>query len=92
MAVSSLITDTIFKRKYESKKVSDLNLFDTCTTLIHVSQNKKRTNIIIHTHLLRNLQIASAKSRSARGASCQPVSMDTCLTISHMCLPCLLSR
>ena len=33
--------------------------------------------------------IASAKSRSVRGASHQPAFMDSCLTTSHMCLPCL---
>ena len=32
--------------------------------------------------------IASAKSRSARGASHQPAFMSGCLTISHTCLPC----
>ena len=35
--------------------------------------------------------IASAKSRSARGASHQPVFMGSSLTISHTCLPFLLS-
>ena len=34
------------------------------------------------------LLIASAKSRSARGASHQPAFMSGCLTISHTCLPC----
>ena len=33
--------------------------------------------------------IASANSRSARGASHQLSFMDSCLTISHTCLPCL---
>ena len=33
--------------------------------------------------------IASAKSRSVRGASHQLAFMSSCLTISHMCLPCL---
>ena len=33
--------------------------------------------------------IASAKSRSVRGASHQPAFMSSCLTIGHMCLPCL---
>ena len=33
--------------------------------------------------------IASAKSQSARGTSHQPASMNSCLTISHTCLPCL---
>ena len=33
--------------------------------------------------------IASAKSRSARGASHRPAFMSSCLTISHMCLLCL---
>ena len=33
--------------------------------------------------------IASAKFRSARGASHQPVFMGSCLAISHTCLPCL---
>ena len=32
--------------------------------------------------------IASAKSRSARGASYQPVFMGSCLAISHTCLSC----
>ena len=36
--------------------------------------------------------IASAKSQSVRGASHQPAFMSGCLTISHMCLPCLLSE
>ena len=31
--------------------------------------------------------IASAKSRSVRGASHQPAFMSGCLTISHTCLP-----
>ena len=35
------------------------------------------------------MQIASAKSRSMRGASHQPGFIGSCLTISHMCLPCL---
>ena len=33
--------------------------------------------------------IASAKSRSVRGASHQTAFLGDCLTISHMCLPCL---
>ena len=33
------------------------------------------------------MQIASAKSRSMRGASQQPDFIGSCLTISHMCLP-----
>ena len=33
--------------------------------------------------------IASAKSRSARGASHQPVFIFSCLAISNTCLPCL---
>ena len=33
--------------------------------------------------------ITSAKSQSIRGASHQPAFMADCLTISHMCLPCL---
>ena len=33
--------------------------------------------------------IASAKSCSVRGASHQPAFMGRCLTISHICLPCL---
>ena len=33
--------------------------------------------------------IASAKSRSVRGASHQPAFMGSCPTISHMCFPCL---
>ena len=33
--------------------------------------------------------IASAKSRSARGASHQSAFMNTCVTVSHTCLPCL---
>ena len=33
--------------------------------------------------------IASAKSRSARGASQQPAFMNSCLAISHTCVPCL---
>ena len=36
--------------------------------------------------------IASAKSRSVRGASHQPAFMSGCLTISHTCLPCLSSE
>ena len=40
-------------------------------------------------HIMR---IASAKSRSVRGASHQPVLMGSCLTISHTCLTCLPSR
>ena len=36
-----------------------------------------------------NMLIASAKPRSARGASHQPAFMSGCLTISHTCLPCL---
>ena len=35
------------------------------------------------------MQIALAKSWSARGASYQPAFMGSCLTISHTCLPCL---
>ena len=35
------------------------------------------------------LLIASAKSQSTRGASCQPVFMGSCSAISHMHLPCL---
>ena len=37
---------------------------------------------------LTEMLIASAKSRSARGASHQPAFMSGCLTISHTCLPC----
>ena len=33
--------------------------------------------------------IASAESRSVRGASHQPIFMGDCLTICHMHLPCL---
>ena len=36
--------------------------------------------------------IASAKPRSTRGAFHQPAVMISWLTISHTCLPCLLSR
>ena len=35
--------------------------------------------------------IASAKLSSVRGASHQPDSMSSCLTISHTCLPSLLA-
>ena len=35
------------------------------------------------------MQIALAKSRSKSGASHQPASMGSCLTISDRCLPCL---
>ena len=35
------------------------------------------------------VQIASAKSRSVRGASHQPDFMGNCLNISHMCLHCV---
>ena len=35
------------------------------------------------------MQIASAKQRSERGASRQPAVMDSYLTISLTCLPCL---
>ena len=34
-------------------------------------------------------QIASAKSQTVRGASQQPFSMGTCLTISNTCFHCL---
>ena len=41
MALKSFTTDTIFKRKYESKKKeSNMNLLDTWATLIHVSRTK----------------------------------------------------
>ena len=33
--------------------------------------------------------IASAESRSVRGASHQPIFMGDCLTVCHTCLPCL---
>ena len=33
--------------------------------------------------------IGSVKSRSAKGASHQPVFMGSCLAFSHTCLPCL---
>ena len=35
---------------------------------------------------------ALAKSRSVRGASHQPIFIDSCLTIGPMCLPCLPNR
>ena len=35
------------------------------------------------------MQIASTKSRSIRKASHQPAFMGSCLTVAHMCLPCL---
>ena len=35
--------------------------------------------------------VASAKTRSARGASHHPTYMASCLTISHTCLLCLTS-
>ena len=38
------------------------------------------------------IQIASAKYRSARGASHQPAFMDSYLTINHACMPYLHSR
>ena len=38
------------------------------------------------------MQIALAKSRSMRGASHQPASMGSCLTISYTCLSCLPGR
>ena len=48
MAVKFIYYCTIFKRKYESKKkVSNLNLFDTCATLIHVSRTKEEMNKIL---------------------------------------------
>ena len=38
------------------------------------------------------MQIAPAKSRSKKEACHQPAFMDSCLTISHTCLPCVTSR
>ena len=38
------------------------------------------------------MQIASAKSHSARGSYHQSAFIGVCLTISHSCLPCLPSR
>ena len=38
------------------------------------------------------MQIFLAKSQSQRGSSHQPAFMDSYLTISHTCLPCLCSR
>ena len=35
------------------------------------------------------MRIASAESRSVRGASHQPIFMGDCLTICHTYLPCL---
>ena len=39
--------------------------------------------------LLNVMWIASAESRSVRGASHQPIFIGDCLTICHMYLPCL---
>ena len=36
--------------------------------------------------------VVTAKSSSARGASCHPAFISNCLTISHTCKPYLLSR
>ena len=44
----SFITDTIFQKKYESKKVSNFGLFNTCAPLRHVSRNKKLIDIHVH--------------------------------------------
>ena len=44
---------------------------------------------IIKDFITKIVLIASAKSRSVRGASHQPAFMSSCLTISHTCLPCL---
>ena len=38
------------------------------------------------------LQVVTAKSWSARGASCYPAFMSNCLTISHTCYSYLHSR
>ena len=37
------------------------------------------------------VQVVTAKSSSARGASCHPAVISNCLTISHTCKPYLLS-
>ena len=42
--------------------------------------------------MINVMLIASAKSRSARGASHHPAFISGCLTISHTCLPCLPSE
>ena len=57
--------------------------------LIFLSKLKK---LYFQEKLLKHfytMLIASAKPRSARGASHQPAFMSGCLTISHTCLPCL---
>ena len=46
-------------------------------------------NFVINEFIYIYMSVASAKSRSARVASHQPVFMGSCLAISHMCLPCL---
>ena len=46
---------------------------------IVLSQSGNRISLI--------MGITSTKSRSARGVSQQPAFMDSCLTISHTCLP-----
>ena len=39
--------------------------------------------------MVNTMRLALAKSRRVREASHQPAFMDSCLTIAHMCLPCL---
>ena len=44
------------------------------------------------TEAMEIVQVVTAKSLSARGASCHPAFMRNCLTISQTCYPYLLSR
>ena len=44
------------------------------------------------TSMIKIMQILLAKCQSAKAASHQPGVMGSCLTNSHMCMPCLPSR
>ena len=67
------------------------------TLLVERAKSCKENQLVNQNKIIRNIYIvlsfeepkivwiASAKSRSVRGASHQPVFMGSCLTIGHMC-------
>ena len=77
----------LFDIEFDSNNEFDFNIeFDSDIEFLFEIEFYSKIKFIFDTEFVL---IASAESRSARGASHQPAFMSSCLTISHTCLPCL---
>ena len=83
---------TIHNFFYKSQLFSaESQLFSTAEINESLVWIKEKSVISLVYHICRedSKWIASAESRRVREASHQPIFMGDCLTICHMCLPCL---